>query len=102
MSLSNHSDRSVTLVECPRDAMQGWPHIIPTARKIEYLNALLQVGFDTLDFGSYVSPKAIPQMADTAEVLDGLNTDGTATSLLAIVANFRGAEQAAEQEKIKY
>ena len=59
----------VTLVECPRDAMQGWPHIIPTARKIEYLNSLLKVGFDTLDFGSFVSPRAIPQMADTAEVL---------------------------------
>jgi hydroxymethylglutaryl-CoA lyase len=82
--------------------MQGWPHIIPTARKIEYLNALLRVGFDTLDFGSFVSPKAIPQMADTAEVLDGLDTANTATSLLAIVANFRGAEAAASHDKIKY
>jgi hydroxymethylglutaryl-CoA lyase len=67
----------VTLIECPRDAMQGWPHIIPTARKIEYLNALLKVGFDTLDFGSFVSPRAIPQMADTAEVLAGLDTEGS-------------------------
>ena len=92
----------VQLVECPRDAMQGWPHIIPTARKIDYLNALLRVGFDTLDFGSYVSAKAIPQMADTAEVLKGLNLAGTKTSLLAIVANFRGAQEAADQEAIRY
>ena len=92
----------VTLIECPRDAMQGWPHIIPTERKIEYLNALLKVGFDTLDFGSFVSPKAIPQMADTAEVLAGLDTEGSATRLLAIVANFRGAEEAAAHEAIQY
>jgi hydroxymethylglutaryl-CoA lyase len=93
---------TVTLVECPRDAMQGWPHLIPTERKIEYLNALLRVGFDTLDFGSYVSAKVIPQMADTAEVLKGLNLDGVRTKLLAIVANFRGAEEAAGQEVIRY
>jgi hydroxymethylglutaryl-CoA lyase len=101
----------VTLVECPRDAMQGWPHIIPTERKIEYLNALLGVGFDTLDFGSYVSAKAIPQMADTAEVLQGLELGEVwkglklaevRTKLLAIVANFRGAEEAAGQEAIRY
>ena len=92
----------ITLVECPRDAMQGWPHLIPTERKIEYLNALLRVGFDTLDFGSYVSAKAIPQMADTAEVLKGLNLEGVRTKLLAIVANFRGAEEAAGQEAIRY
>ena len=92
----------VTLIECPRDAMQGWPHIIPTERKIGYLNALLKVGFDTLDFGSFVSPKAIPQMADTAEVLAGLDTEGSATRLLAIVANFRGAEEAAAHEAIQY
>ncbi len=82
--------------------MQGWPHIIPTARKIDYLNALLKVGFDTLDFGSFVSPKAIPQMADTAEVLAGLHTEGSDTRLLAIVANFRGAEEAAAHEAIQY
>lgn len=93
---------TVTLVECPRDAMQGWPQIIPTERKIEYLNALLRVGFDTLDFGSYVSARAIPQMADTAEVLKGLRPEGSRTKLLAIVANFRGAEEAAGQEAIRY
>lgn len=82
--------------------MQGWPHIIPTAKKIEYLNALLQVGFDVLDFGSFVSPKAIPQMADTAEVLNGLELRDTKTKLLAIIANFRGAEAAAEHEAIEY
>jgi hydroxymethylglutaryl-CoA lyase len=92
----------ITLVECPRDAMQGWPHIIPTAKKIEYLNSLLRVGFDVLDFGSFVSSKAIPQMADTAEVLAGLKLRGVKTRLLAIVANFRGAEEAAEHEAIQY
>ncbi|MEJ7610929.1 MAG: hypothetical protein WKF88_07100 [Ferruginibacter sp.] len=61
----------IRLIECPRDAMQGWPHFIPTEKKAEYLNALLKVGFDTLDFGSFVSPAAIPQMADTAVVLNG-------------------------------
>ena len=60
----------VKLVECPRDAMQGWPDFIPTEKKIDYLNALMQVGFDSLDFGSFVSPKAIPQMADTKQVVD--------------------------------
>src|SRR3984957_3112047 len=93
---------SVKLIECPRDAMQGWPHIIPTARKIAYLDALLRVGFDVLDFGSFVSAKAIPQMADTAEVLKGLDMEGTTTKLLAIVANFRGAEEAASHEGIRY
>ncbi|HUB61828.1 MAG TPA: hydroxymethylglutaryl-CoA lyase [Puia sp.] len=103
--LKGRQDRGVgaiTLVECPRDAMQGWPHLIPTERKIEYLNALLRVGFDTLDFGSYVSAKAIPQMADTVEVLKGLKLEGVRTKLLAIVANFRGAEEAAGQESIRY
>jgi hydroxymethylglutaryl-CoA lyase len=106
--------KPLTLVECPRDAMQGWPHIIPTAQKISYLNALLKVGFDTLDFGSFVSARAIPQMADTAEVLAGLDLQGSAiqkdrtapngrtTRLLAIVANFRGAEEAAAHEAITY
>jgi len=92
----------MVLVECPRDAMQGWAHIIPTATKITYLNALLRVGFDVLDFGSFVSPKAIPQMADTAEVLAGLRLDGVRTKLLAIVANFRGASEAAEHAAISY
>lgn len=103
----------VTLVECPRDAMQGWHDIIPTEKKIEYLNALLQVGFHTLDFGSFVSARAIPQMADTAAVLEGLDNHLIAapgkhdpadrrTRLLAIVANFRGAEEAAAFDQISY
>ena len=91
----------VTLVECPRDAMQGWPHIIPTERKIAYLNALLKVGFDTLDFGSFVSAKAIPQMADTAEVLSGLEWEASPTKLLAIVANYRGADEASSFDAVK-
>lgn len=90
------------LVECPRDAMQGWPHFIPTEKKIEYINELLQVGFHTLDFGSFVSPKAIPQMADTKEVLKGLDLQNTKTKLLAIVANARGAEEAASYDEIAY
>jgi len=90
------------LIECPRDAMQGLPEFIPTAKKIAYLNALLQVGFATLDFGSFVSPKAIPQLRDTAEVLAGLDLTTTSTQLLAIVANLRGAEAAAEHPKISY
>jgi hydroxymethylglutaryl-CoA lyase len=91
----------ITLVECPRDAMQGWPAFIPTEKKIAYLNALLQVGFDTLDFGSFVSPKAIPQLADTKTVLKGLQLT-TATKLLAIIANVRGAEEAAVFDEITY
>jgi hydroxymethylglutaryl-CoA lyase len=90
------------LIDCPRDAMQGWPTFIPTTQKIAYLNALLWVGFDTLDFGSFVSPKAIPQLADTAEVLAGLELDQTNTKLLAIVANLRGAETAAQYPQIRY
>lgn len=90
------------LVECPRDAMQGLGHFVPTDLKIRYLNALLRVGFDTLDFGSFVSPKAIPQLRDTADVLAGLDLSATKTKLLAIVANVRGAEQAAEFDTIPY
>jgi hydroxymethylglutaryl-CoA lyase len=92
----------VVLVECPRDAMQGWPHIIPTERKIAYLNALLKVGFDVLDFGSFVSAKAIPQMADTAGVLSGLEWEASPTKLLAIVANYRGADEASAFDGVKY
>ena len=92
----------VKLIECPRDAMQGWPHFIPTADKISYINGLLQVGFDTIDFGSFVSPKAIPQMADTKEVLAGLDMAGTASKLLAIVANTRGAVDAIQFNQISY
>jgi hydroxymethylglutaryl-CoA lyase len=93
---------TIKLVECPRDAMQGWKDIIPTQKKIEYINTLLKVGFDTIDFGSFVSAKAIPQMADTREVLKGLQVDKGATKLLAIVANVRGAEEAAAYEQISY
>ncbi|GAA4401781.1 hydroxymethylglutaryl-CoA lyase [Nibrella viscosa] len=90
------------LIECPRDAMQGLSHFVPTDLKIRYLNTLLQVGFDTLDFGSFVSPKAVPQMQDTAEVLAGLDLSTTTTKLLAIVANGRGAEQAVGYDAIRY
>ncbi len=90
------------LIECPRDAMQGLPEFIPTATKTAYLNALLAVGFDTLDFGSFVSPKAIPQLRDTAEVLAGLDLNQTRTKLLAIVANRRGAETAVQHPEISY
>ncbi|MEO6721661.1 MAG: hydroxymethylglutaryl-CoA lyase [Ferruginibacter sp.] len=92
----------IRLVECPRDAMQGWRHIIPTTQKINYINSLLKCGFDTIDFGSFVSPKAIPQMADTKEVLKGLDMSGTTTKLLAIVANLRGAEEAVLFDDISY
>lgn len=92
----------VSIVECPRDAMQGWPHQIATEHKIRYINALLKVGFDTVDFGSFVSPKAIPQMADTREVLSRLDLSGSRSSLLAIVANLRGAEDAVKEEKITF
>lgn len=90
------------LVECPRDAMQGLPHFVPTDLKIRYLNALLGVSFDTLDFGSFVSPKVIPQLRDTAEVLAGLDLTQTETNLLAIVANVRGAEEAITFPAIRY
>lgn len=96
------SQNKFKLVECPRDAMQGIHDFIPTKLKSEYLNLLLQVGFDTLDFGSFVSPKAIPQMVDTAEVLDDLDLSNTSTKLLAIVANFRGVEEAVKHKQIKY
>ena len=90
------------LIECPRDAMQGWKNFIPTEKKIEYINSLLKVGFDTIDFGSFVSPKAIPQMADTKEVVSGLESVVSSTKLLAIIANLRGAEEASIFERINY
>jgi hydroxymethylglutaryl-CoA lyase len=93
---------SIKLVECPRDAMQGWHEFIPTADKIRYLNTLLKVGFDTIDFGSFVSPKAIPQMADTKEVLENLDLSNTTSKLLAIVANKRGAEDAVTFNQIDF
>ncbi len=92
----------ISLVECPRDAMQGWKHFIPTQQKINYINSLLKVGFDTIDFGSFVSPKAIPQMADTVEVLKGLQLENSNSKLLAIVANTRGAQDAVVFDEISY
>ncbi len=91
----------IKIVECPRDAMQGVKPFIATEKKINYLNQLLKVGFDTLDFGSFVSPKAIPQLADTEEVLANLDLSG-GTKLLAIVANKRGAESAVKHAEIQY
>lgn len=92
----------IKLIDCPRDAMQGIVDFIPTAKKTAYIQQLLACGFDTLDFGSFVSPKAIPQMRDTAEVLAGLDLDETDTRLLAIVANRRGAVAALEHPEIDY
>ncbi len=88
------------IVECPRDAMQGLHQLVPTAKKIEYLQALLRVGFHTLDFGSFVNPKAVPQMGDTAEVLQGLDLSQTRTRLLAIIANHKGAVMACEHPSV--
>lgn len=90
------------IVECPRDAMQGIRDFIPTEKKIAYLNALMAVGFDTIDFGSFVSPKAIPQLQDTAEVLDNLDLSAGNSKLLAIVLNERGAKEAAQFQEITY
>jgi hydroxymethylglutaryl-CoA lyase len=90
------------IIECPRDAMQGIDEFIPTVKKVDYINQLLHVGFDTIDFGSFVSPKAIPQMRDTAEVLKQLDLSAGSSKLLAIVANTRGAQDAAVFEEIDY
>jgi hydroxymethylglutaryl-CoA lyase len=90
------------ITECPRDAMQGIKQFIPTELKVEYLNQLLKVGFDTIDFGSFVSPKAIPQMQDTAAVLKQLDLSSTRSKLLAIIANTRGAEDACAFNEITY
>lgn len=92
----------IKLIECPRDAMQGIKEWIPTEKKVAYINKLLEVGFDTIDFGSFVSPKAIPQMKDTAEVLSQLNLTEDSSKLLAIVANQRGANDACQHKEIKY
>lgn len=92
----------IKIIECPRDAMQGIPFFIPTEKKIDYINQLLKVGFDTLDFGSFVSPKAIPQLKDTQEVLDKLDLSNTNTKLLAIIANIKGAENAVKNSTIDY
>ena len=90
------------LIECPRDAMQGWKNFIPTDKKIGYINSLLKVGFDTIDFGSFVSAKAIPQMADTAEVVRSLESGVRSSKLLAIIANLRGAQEALVFDQITH
>lgn len=92
----------VKIIECPRDAMQGIKAFIPTKDKVRYIQALLGCGYDTIDFGSFVSPKAIPQMVDTAAVLEQLDLSETKSKLLAIVANVRGAADACEHEAIDY
>ncbi|WP_452222485.1 hydroxymethylglutaryl-CoA lyase [Lacinutrix salivirga] len=92
----------VKVIECPRDAMQGIKQFIPTAEKVQYIQSLLRVGFDTIDFGSFVSPKAIPQMVDTAEVLAQLDLSKTTSKLLAIVANTRGADDVCKHPEIDY
>lgn len=92
----------VKIIECPRDAMQGIKAFIPTQTKVDYIQSLLRVGFDTIDFGSFVSPKAIPQMVDTAEVLSKLDLSKTRSKLLAIIANTQGAESASKHKEIQY
>jgi hydroxymethylglutaryl-CoA lyase len=94
--------KPIKIIECPRDAMQGIKPFIPTARKAAYIQSLLRVGFDSIDFGSFVSPKAIPQMQDTAEVLAKLDLSQTTSKLLAIIANTQGAQMASEHEPIQY
>ncbi|MEJ6982283.1 hydroxymethylglutaryl-CoA lyase [Pedobacter sp. P351] len=96
------SSGKIKLVECPRDAMQGLNYFIATEDKINYLDLLLRVGFDTLDFGSFVSHKAVPQMADTTRVLEGLDLSNSSTRLLAIVANLKGAEEAVKHPSITF
>ncbi len=94
--------QQVKIIECPRDAMQGIKDWIPTQQKVQYIQSLLRCGFDTIDFGSFVSPKAIPQMQDTAEVLSKLDLSVTKSKLLAIIANIRGAEDAVKHPEINY
>ena len=95
-------NKQIKLIECPRDAMQGIKQFIPTEKKVQYIQSLLGCGFDTIDFGSFVSPKAIPQMVDTVEVLDKLDLSRTTSKLLAIVANVRGAQDAVKHKPIQY
>jgi hydroxymethylglutaryl-CoA lyase len=92
----------IKIIECPRDAMQGIKAFIPTEKKVQYIQSLLRVGFHTIDFGSFVSPKAIPQMVDTAEVLSQLDLSKTTSKLLAIIANTRGAQDASQHQAIDY
>ena len=95
-------NKAVKIIECPRDAMQGIKEFIPTEKKVQYIQSLLRVGFDTIDFGSFVSPKAIPQMVDTAQVLSQLDLSKTTSKLLAIIANVRGANDACLHPEIDY
>ena len=95
-------NKHVKLIECPRDAMQGIKDFIPTEKKVQYIQSLLRVGFDTIDFGSFVSPKAIPQMVDTAQVLSQLDLSKTKSKFLAIIANTRGANDASKFSEIDY
>ena len=92
----------IKIIECPRDAMQGLHDFVNTEDKIRYIQTLLSVGFDTIDFGSFVSPKAIPQMRDTSDVLNALDLSETKSKLLAIIANVRGAEEACKFSQINY
>jgi len=92
----------IKFVECPRDAMQGFPVLIPTEKKIAYIQSLLDVGFDIIDFGSFVSPRSIPQMADTHDVISSLDLSNTNSELLAIIANVKGAIEASKYPQIKY
>ncbi len=94
--------KQIKIIECPRDAMQGIKTFIPTERKVAYIQSLLRVGFDTIDFGSFVSPKAIPQMQDTAEVLAQMDLSKTTSKLLAIIANTQGAISASQHKEIQY
>lgn len=102
MNSIDNQQSTINITECPRDAMQGIHEFISTEKKVAYINSLLKVGFDVIDFGSFVSPKAIPQMRDTAEVLKQLNLNGTKSKLLAIIANTRGAEDAVAFDEINY
>jgi hydroxymethylglutaryl-CoA lyase len=94
--------QKVKIIECPRDAMQGLAQIVTTEHKVQYINALLKVGFDTIDVGSFVSPRAVPQLADTVEVLNQIDLSQTSSKLLTIVANAQGAKRAAEFDEVTY
>lgn len=96
------NDRKIQIIDCPRDAMQGIKSFIPTSMKVEFLQHLLGIGFHTLDCGSFVSPRAIPQMKDTGEVIEQLDLDHTLTKLLVIIANYRGAKTAVDYDQIAY
>ena len=100
--MTQTNDRKIQIIDCPRDAMQGIKTFISTSMKVEFLQHLLGIGFHTLDCGSFVSPRAIPQMKDTGEVIEQLDLDHTITKLLVIIANYRGAKTAVEYDKITY